>query len=122
MTLLAQFSALPRASWYPVYSLEQVRSAHGGQPAVLQLSYVPMLRFAEKSSVLVPDDSFVVVTRVDREGKTILEEVVQAPKHELLLRLFASQMGAVRRRPLQRNGSSLEAYLIVPYQKISVVG
>ncbi|MBI2821540.1 MAG: zf-HC2 domain-containing protein [Acidobacteria bacterium] len=119
--MLLHFSSLPHSAWYPVYLLEPDIALSGSRTDRLQLSYVPMVQFAEASS-LIPDDSFVVLTRVDKDGATTLERVLDAPHHQLLLQLFADRMEAVRYRPLQRNGSPVDAYIIVPYQKIRVIG
>ena len=122
VSILWQFSAVPGTLGYPVYSLDADGTASEDGSHELQLSYAPMVRFAQQSAPLVPDDSFVVLTRVDKNGVTTLEQVIDAPQNRLLLRLFTNKMETIRRRPLRRNGSRSDSYLIVPYQKISVVG
>ncbi|MBI4455384.1 MAG: hypothetical protein HY644_05735 [Acidobacteria bacterium] len=121
VVILAEFSSAPRTVWYPVYTANPAATVNRNGTDVLQLSYVPMMQFAE-SAAMIPDDSFVVLTRVDRYGMTTLEQIIDAPRNPLLLQLFANRMKTVRCRPLQKNGNRLDAYLIVPYQKISVIG
>ncbi len=120
--LLGEFSYAPQTAWYPVYDLDENAVLSNDRQDVIRLSYRPMVEFAENSSLVAPDDSFVVLTRVNPNGLTTLEKVIDAPNHELLLHLFANRMEAVRYYPLLRSGNRGYSYVIVPYQKISVVG
>ena len=120
--LLGEFSYAPQTAWYPVYDLDENAMLSGDRTDVIRMSYKPMVEFAENSSLVAPDDSFVVLTRVNENGLTTLEKVISAPDHELLLHLFANRMEGVRYHPLLKSGNRAYSYVIVPYQKISVVG
>jgi hypothetical protein len=119
--ILAQFSSAPGTAWYPVYLTRADATLNGDRVETVQLSYAPMAEFAENSSS-IPDDSFVVLTRLNKYGVPTLEKILVAPNHELLLRLYSNRMEALRYRPLLLNGNAHDSYMIVPYQKISVVG
>ncbi|HEV8129858.1 MAG TPA: anti-sigma factor [Acidobacteriota bacterium] len=119
--ILAEFSHAPETTWYPAYAMEQ-NALLNGQEYVLPVRYTPMVEFAEDSSPLVADDSFVVLTRVDRQGMPTLEKVISAPHNRLLLDLFFNRVEGIRYRPLLKNGIGVDSFIIVPYQKISVVG
>ena len=119
--ILAQFSSAPGTAWYPVYLSRADSTLNSDSVETLQLSYAPMAEFAENSSI-IPDDSFVVLTRLNKDGVPTLEKILVAPNHELLLRLYSNRMEAIRCRPLLLNGNAQDSFIIVPYQKISVVG
>ncbi len=66
------------------------------------------------------DDSFSVVTMVDRSGSAKLQSVIETPSDKTLLSDFNEMISSARCRPARENGQAVPSRLVLTFSKIFV--
>ncbi len=66
------------------------------------------------------DDTFSVVTMVDRSGAAKIQNVLEYPADKTLLTDFNSMLSSARCRPAIQNGRAVDSHLVMSFSKISV--
>lgn len=79
-----------------------------------------LLSFGESASKKVEEDSFSVVTVVDRSGAARIRSVIKYPADTELLSDFSSMLQSARCRPASQNGRTVDSRMILTFSQISV--
>ena len=79
-----------------------------------------LLNFGQSVSRRGADDSFSVVTVVDRSGAAKIQNVLEYPADSTLLDNFNSMLISARCRPASLNGRAVDSHLVMSFSKISV--
>jgi len=79
-----------------------------------------ILEFGENVSKTGKDDSFSVVTEVDRSGSAKIQNVLQYPEDRDLLDNFNEMISIARCRPASENGHAVASHLVFMFSTISV--
>ncbi len=79
-----------------------------------------LLNFGQTASRAGRDDTFSVVTVVDRRGAAKIQDVLEYPTDSALLSEFNSMIMSARYRPASQNGRAVDAHLVMTFSKISV--
>ena len=95
----------------------QRRPIHSSEPMINDLY---LLNFSQNASRTSGNDSFSVVTVVDRTGVAKIEGVLEYPADETLLSDFSSMIQAARCRPASQNGRAIDSRMVLSYSMISV--
>ena len=66
------------------------------------------------------DDSFSVVTAVDRSGTAKIQNVLQYPDDQNLLSNFNEMISSARFRPASENGEAVPSHLVIMFSKVMV--
>jgi hypothetical protein len=66
------------------------------------------------------DDTFSVVTFVDRSGAAKIQGVLEYPVNESLLSDFNTMISSARCRPASQNGRAVDAHLVMTFSRVSV--
>ncbi len=66
------------------------------------------------------DDTFSVVTVVDRSGSAKIQNVLGYPADKSLLNEFTTMVTSARYRPGSHNGRAVDSHLVLTFSKISV--
>jgi hypothetical protein len=78
------------------------------------------LNFGQSIPQMGKDDTFSVVTVVDRSGAAKIQNVLQYPDDRNLLSNFNEMISSVRCRPASENGQAVPSHLVLMFSKISV--
>jgi len=78
------------------------------------------LHFGQSASRRPSDDSFSVVTVVDRSGAAKIQNVLEYPADSTLLADFNDMIMTARCRPASQNGRAVDSHLVLSFSKISV--
>jgi hypothetical protein len=100
----------------PPVEAQKKRSA-AVEPALNDLYF---LSFGENASRVANDDTFSVVTVVDRKGTAKIQNVLEYPADSSLLSDFNSMITSARCRPALQNGRAVDSHLVMSFSKISV--
>jgi hypothetical protein len=101
-----------------IISMEaQRRPIHSSNPMINDLY---LLNFGQSMAHQGKDDSFSVVTIVDRSGSAKIQSVLEYPDDQTLLNNFNSMILSARCRPASQNGRTIEAPMVLTFSKISV--
>lgn len=68
------------------------------------------------------NDTFSVVTEVDRSGAATIQNILEYPADEDLLTTFAEMISSARFRPASRNGESRSSHVVFMVSKVMVKG
>lgn len=79
-----------------------------------------LLNFGQSVSRKGKDDTFYVVTAIDRSGAAKIQRVLEYPEDEALLNSFNSMLVNARCRPASVNGHAVDSHLVLTFSKISV--
>jgi hypothetical protein len=79
-----------------------------------------LLNFGQSVSRARADDSFSVVTVVDRSGTATIQNVLEYPSDTTLLSSFNAMLTSARCRPARHNGRDVDAHLVLSFSVISV--
>jgi hypothetical protein len=108
-------NVLPRLGLLPS---EAVQKPTAKSDAAINDLY--LMDYGQSISQTGKDDSFTVVTEVDRSGSAKIKKVLEHPEDQSLLNTFNEMISSARCRPASENGQSVPAYLILMFSKISV--
>jgi len=89
-------------------------------PSEAMISDLHLLNFGQSAGRAGSDDSFSVVTTVDRSGAAKIENVLEYPADSTLLYNFNSMLVSARCRPASQNGRAVNSHLVLTFSKISV--
>jgi hypothetical protein len=78
------------------------------------------LKFGQNASETGGDDTFSVVTVVDRSGAVKIQNVLEYPADQSLLSSFNNMMASARCRPASKNGRAVTSHIVLTYSQISV--
>jgi hypothetical protein len=78
------------------------------------------LNFSENASRTGKDDTFSVLTVVDRSGAAKIQNVLEYPADQSLLADFNDMLTSARCRPAIQNGRAVDSRLVLSFSKISV--
>jgi hypothetical protein len=79
-----------------------------------------LLNFSQSVSRTNEDDSFSVVTEIDRSGAVKISNVLEYPADKSLLNDFNTMITSARCRPASQNGRAVASHLVMNFSKISV--
>ena len=79
-----------------------------------------LLNFGQSASRTSADDSFSVVTVIDRSGTVKISNVLEYPVDKSLLTDFNAMIMSARCRPASQNGRAVDSHLVMNFSKISV--
>ncbi|NWG12437.1 MAG: zf-HC2 domain-containing protein [Acidobacteria bacterium] len=79
-----------------------------------------LLSFGENASRTSADDSFSVVTVIDRTGSAKIRNILEYPADSSLLADFNQMLMTARCRPASENGRAVESHLVMNFSKIAV--
>jgi hypothetical protein len=79
-----------------------------------------LVHFGENASRSASEDSFSVVTVVDRNGTAKISNVIEYPEDGALLDEFNTMLQSAQCRPASRNGRAVDSRLVMTFSKISV--
>jgi hypothetical protein len=79
-----------------------------------------LVNFGENASRSTSEDSFSVVTVVDRNGTAKISNVIEYPEDEALLDEFNAMLQSAQCRPASQNGRAVDSRLVMTFSKISV--
>jgi hypothetical protein len=79
-----------------------------------------LLNFGQSASRTSADDSFSVVTVIDRSGTVKISSVLEYPVDKSLLTDFNAMIMSARCRPASQNGRAVDSHLVMNFSKISV--
>jgi len=79
-----------------------------------------LLNFGQSASRAGSDDSFSVVTVIDRRGTVKISNVLEYPSDKSLLTDFNAMITSARCRPASQNGRAVDSHLVMNFSKISV--
>ncbi len=79
-----------------------------------------LLSFGENASRTSADDSFSVVTVIDRTGSAKIRDILEYPADSTLLADFNQMLLTARCRPASENGRAVESHLVMNFSKIAV--
>ncbi len=79
-----------------------------------------LLNFGQSASRTSADDSFSVVTVIDRSGSVKISNVLEYPLDKSLLTDFNAMIMSARCRPASQNGRAVDSHLVMNFSKISV--
>jgi len=79
-----------------------------------------LLSFGENASRTSSDDSFSVVTVIDRSGSAKIRNVLEYPADSSLLADFNEMLLTARCRPASENGRAVDAHIVMNFNKIAV--
>ncbi len=79
-----------------------------------------LLSFGENASRTSADDSFSVVTVIDRTGSAKIRNILEYPADSTLLSDFNQMLLTARCRPASENGKAVESHLVMNFSKIAV--
>jgi hypothetical protein len=79
-----------------------------------------LLNFGQSVSKKAPDDSFSVVTEVDRNGSARIRTVIEYPADSELLSDFNYMLQSARCRPASHNGRVVDSKMVLTFSQISV--
>lgn len=79
-----------------------------------------LLNFSQSASRTSADDSFSVVTAIDRSGAVKISNVLEYPADKSLLTDFNAMIMSARCRPASQNGRAVDSHLVMNFSKISV--
>ncbi len=85
-----------------------------------QIHDLYLLHFSQSASRTTADDSFSVVTVIDRSGSAKIENVLEYPADGSLLEDFNAMLATARLRPASQNGRAVDSHLVMNFSKISV--
>ena len=85
-----------------------------------QINDLYLLNFGQSVSRRGADDSFAVLTSVDRSGAAKIQNVLEYPADSTLLDNFNSMLISARCRPASHNGRAVDSHLVLSFSKISV--
>ncbi len=85
-----------------------------------QINVLYLLSFGESVSKSPVDDSFSVVTRVDRNGAAQIQGVLEYPRDRTLLSDFHAMISSARCRPASLNGRAVDSLMVFSFSKVSV--
>jgi hypothetical protein len=89
-------------------------------PSEAMINDLYLLNFGQSASRATSDDSFSVVTMVDRSGAATIQNVLEYPADSTLLYNFNSMLVSARCRPASQNGRAVNSHLVLTFSKISV--
>jgi hypothetical protein len=89
-------------------------------PAAINDLYLVEYGQKESASREAKDDSFSVVTVVDRSGSAKVQSVIQPPSDKTLLSDFNEMISSARCRPASENGQAVPSHLVLTFSKIFV--
>lgn len=89
-------------------------------PSEPMINDLYLLNFGQSASRAGSDDSFSVVTMVDRSGAATIQNVIEYPADSTLLSNFNSMLVSARCRPASQNGRAVSSHLVLTFSKISV--
>ncbi len=90
-------------------------------PTEPQINDLYLLNFGESASrARTRDDTFSVVTVVDRSGSAKIQDVLEYPADSELLSEFSTMISSARYRPAIQNGRAVDSHLVMTFSKISV--
>lgn len=89
-------------------------------PAAINDLYLLEYGKKEGTSAGAEDDSFSVVTMVDRSGSAKLQSVIETPSDKTLLSDFNEMISSARCRPARENGQAVPSRLVLTFSKIFV--
>ena len=79
-----------------------------------------LLNFGQSVSQQGEDDTFSVVTVVDRSGSAKIQGVLEYPADRSLLSDFNDMVSSARYRPALQNGHPVDSHLVMSFSKIFV--
>jgi hypothetical protein len=79
-----------------------------------------LVSFGENASRRASEDSFSVLTVVDRNGAAKISNVIEYPEDEALLDEFSAMLQLAPCRPASQNGRAVDSRLVLSFSKISV--
>ena len=79
-----------------------------------------LLNFGQNASRRQGDDSFSVVTLVDRNGEATIRDVLEYPADNELLVDFYDMIVSARYRPASLDGRAVDSHLVHTYNRVSV--
>jgi hypothetical protein len=79
-----------------------------------------LLNFGQSASHTARNDSFSVVTVIDRSGAATIQDVLEYPADTSLLADFSSMLQSARCRPASQNGKAVESHLVLSFSRVSV--
>ena len=85
-----------------------------------QINDLYLLNFGQSVSRRGADDSFAVLTSVDRSGAAKIQNVLEYPVDSTLLDNFNNMLISARCRPASHNGRAVDSHLVLSFSKISV--
>lgn len=85
-----------------------------------QINDLYLLDFGQNASLRGQDDTFTVVTGVDRSGSAKIQSVLEYPSDPILLSEFNSMITNARCRPASQNGHAVDSHMVLTFSKISV--
>lgn len=85
-----------------------------------QINVLYLLNFGENVSRSAADDSFAVVTRVDRSGAAQIQGVLEYPRDGALLSDFNAMISSARCSPASLNGRAIDSLMVLSFSRISV--
>jgi hypothetical protein len=89
-------------------------------PSDPRINDLYFLNFGQSVSRRGADDSFSVVTVIDRSGAAKIQNVLEYPADSTLLDNFNSMLQSARCRPASYNGHAVDSHLVLSFSKISV--
>lgn len=89
-------------------------------PSEPRINALYLLNFGQSVSRSGSDDSFSVVTVVDRRGTAKIQNVLEYPADSSLLYDFNTMIASARCRPASQNGKAVDSHLVLAFNKISV--
>ena len=89
-------------------------------PAAINDLYLLEYGKKEGDSPVTKDDSFSVVTVVDRSGSAKVQSVIERPSDKTLLNDFNEMISSARVRPASENGQAVPSRLVLTFSKIFV--
>jgi Putative zinc-finger len=108
-------NVLPRLGLLPVQTVQKTVSK--SNPAIND-QY--LMNFGQSISEEGKDDSFSVVTEVDRSGSAKIKRVLEHPVDQNLLNNFIDVISSARFRPGSENGQAVPSYLVLIFSRVSV--
>lgn len=81
-----------------------------------------LVNFAQSTYDAPRDDSFAVMTFINKDGRATIEEVIEYPQDTALLKKFDSMITSVRFQPARYKSRAVDSYLILIFNKIIVFG
>jgi len=85
-----------------------------------QIHDLYLLNFSQNVSRKTADDSFSVVTVIDRRGSVRIQNILEYPADETLLEDFNAMLVSARCRPASEDGRAVDAHLVMNFSKIAV--
>jgi hypothetical protein len=79
-----------------------------------------LVDFGQNALRSAPDDTFSVVTKVDKTGAAKIQNVLEYPADVALLTEFNRMITSARCRPARLNGRAVDSFLVLTFSKVSV--